>query len=99
MSKLADGRLGRCHRFRDLCRGKDVMGTAALDPSYGFRGPKMRRAARSAALPDPSRVSGVQRIRLVGIDLVKLEDRKSVVWGKGVSVRVDTGGCRSIKKK
>src|SRR3546814_9566123 len=73
MSKLADGRLGRCHRFRDLCRGKDVMGTAALDPSYGFRGPKMRRAARSAALPDPSRVSGVQRIRLVGIDLVKLD--------------------------
>src|SRR3546814_10691664 len=49
------------------------MGIAALDPSYGFRGPKMRRAARSAALPDPSRVSGVQRIRLVGIDLVKLD--------------------------
>src|SRR3546814_11825402 len=26
-------------------------------------------------------------------------DRKSVVWGKGVSVRVDLGGRRSIKKK
>src|SRR3546814_19178672 len=26
-------------------------------------------------------------------------DRKSVVWGKGVSVRVGLGGCRFIKKK
>src|SRR3546814_12943008 len=27
------------------------------------------------------------------------EDRKSVVWGKSVSVRVDLGGGRRIKKK
>src|SRR3546814_18166055 len=72
MSKLADGRLGRCHRFRDLCRGKDVMGTAALDPSYGFRGPTMRRAPRSAALPDTPRASGGQRIRLFVHALVHL---------------------------
>src|SRR3546814_20051788 len=26
-------------------------------------------------------------------------DRKSVVWGKSVSVRVDLGGCPVIKKK
>src|SRR3546814_4743528 len=26
-------------------------------------------------------------------------DRKSVVWGKSVSVSVDTGGCRQIKQK
>src|SRR3546814_20049632 len=26
-------------------------------------------------------------------------DRKSVVWGKGVSVRVELGGRRTIKKK
>src|SRR3546814_16192643 len=26
-------------------------------------------------------------------------DRRSVVWGKSGSVRVDTGGCRSYKKK
>src|SRR3546814_13806583 len=30
---------------------------------------------------------------------VPLEDRKSVVWGKRVSVRVDLGGRRIIKKK
>src|SRR3546814_12674425 len=28
-----------------------------------------------------------------------LRDRKSVVWGKSVSVRVDLGGRRIIKKK
>src|SRR3546814_17275877 len=26
-------------------------------------------------------------------------DRQSVVWGKRVSVRVNLGGCRNIKKK
>src|SRR3546814_12153144 len=32
-------------------------------------------------------------------DLKKVEDRKSVVKGKSVSVRVDLGGRRSLKKK
>src|SRR3546814_11009856 len=32
-------------------------------------------------------------------DLVERVDRKSGVSGKGVSVRVDLGGCRTIKKK
>src|SRR3546814_13446070 len=31
--------------------------------------------------------------------LVTLKDRKSVVWGTSVSVRVDLGGRRIIKKK
>src|SRR3546814_16735592 len=31
--------------------------------------------------------------------VLKIEDRKSVVEGKSVSVRVDLGGGRSIKKK
>src|SRR3546814_12672255 len=30
---------------------------------------------------------------------MRTEDRKSVVEGKGVSVRVDFGGSRSLKKK
>src|SRR3546814_13694499 len=37
-----------------------------------------------------------------GQDIVRISDcldRKSVVSGKSVSVRVDLGGCRSIKKK
>src|SRR3546814_16721887 len=31
--------------------------------------------------------------------IVQILDRKSVVWGKSVSVRVDLGGRRIIKKK
>src|SRR3546814_12730426 len=31
--------------------------------------------------------------------IMQAEDRKSVVWGKSVSVRVDLGGRRIIKKK
>src|SRR3546814_19981948 len=39
---------------------------------------------------------------IIGADLdpcQKRGDRKSVVWGKSVSVRVDLGGRRIIKKK
>src|SRR3546814_11330202 len=34
-----------------------------------------------------------------GARIIEMIDRKSVVEGKGVSVRVDLGGCRIIKKK
>src|SRR3546814_14279255 len=34
-----------------------------------------------------------------GDEAVSIFDRKRVVWGKGVSVRVDLGGRRIIKKK
>src|SRR3546814_15909738 len=37
--------------------------------------------------------------RLTPNGVLVLEDRKSVVWGKSVSVRVDLGGRRIIKKK
>src|SRR3546814_20964542 len=32
-------------------------------------------------------------------DGIKNTERKSVVWGKSVSVRVNLGGCRILKKK
>src|SRR3546814_18998897 len=37
--------------------------------------------------------------RPIAVRLEEEQDRKSVVKGKGVSVRVDIGGRRSIKKK
>src|SRR3546814_17371418 len=45
------------------------------------------------------------KLGLPGVELMlarfcfRTLDRKSVVWGKGVSVRVDFGGGRIIKKK
>src|SRR3546814_14815134 len=38
-----------------------------------------------------------QPIDVVGLRLLDEADRKSVVWGKSVSVRVDLGGRRIIK--
>src|SRR3546814_15478914 len=35
----------------------------------------------------------------LAFDMLRCGDRKSVVWGKSVSVRVDLGGRRIIKKK
>src|SRR3546814_17194329 len=54
-----------------------------LDAGHGLA--PVRRTKRHAA---PSRLRRDRR-----------GDRKSVVWGKSVSVRVDLGGRRSIKKK
>src|SRR3546814_11705567 len=50
-------------------------------------------SAPSSAMPPPLTKS------LHSPGLQKPKDRKSVVWGKSVSVRVDHGGRRIIKKK
>src|SRR3546814_15972934 len=44
-------------------------------------------------------VLGTLAIALVAIIYIMTRDRKSVVYGKSVSVRVDFGGCRIINKK
>src|SRR3546814_17601584 len=55
-------------------------------------------------LPDPFRLGllGLElRMVVLRVDHPQraLVDRKSVVWGKSVAVRVDLGGRRCIKKK
>src|SRR3546814_16114782 len=59
----------------------------------------------SAPLPFPTMASACRATRLLPT-WVRLRvraprnlDRKSVVWGKSVSVRLDLGGRRIIKKK
>src|SRR3546814_14711251 len=42
---------------------------------------------------------GVEQWRSVEVRVAPWSDRKSVVWGKSVSVRVDLGGRRLIKKQ
>src|SRR3546814_7284025 len=58
-------------------------------------------AARRRRLRHPVRGDGDVHPRLGGAARPRLlaPDRKSVVWGKSVSVRVDLGGRRIIKKK
>src|SRR3546814_14339108 len=82
-----------CARPRRGGRQRDGEAGAALSRYH----PPGEAAVRGAGL----RLSGVGRIcddrgggrgRCAG-------DRKSVVWGKGVSVRVDLGGGRIVKKK
>src|SRR3546814_13131893 len=51
-----------------------------------------------AALRDPGEFAKVE-VGDWGHSLAWPSDRKSVVWGKSVSVRVDLGGRRIIKKK
>src|SRR3546814_19419825 len=49
------------------------------------------------AAPEDERLKAIRRELFAGVG--KIQDRKSVVWGKSVSVRVDLGGRRIIKQK
>src|SRR3546814_14009720 len=63
---------------------------AGIASDMGFRGNMKKRMQRANA-------SGAQFAVIIGDD--ELADRKSVVEGKRVSVRVALGGRRCIKKK
>src|SRR3546814_17233660 len=55
--------------------------------------------AAFATLTDANRTRGDLMSRGIAREQIHAIDRKSVVWGKSVSVRVDLGGRRHIKKK
>src|SRR3546814_13815008 len=79
----------------------DVCSSDLLRSDYTAQGPTVNLAARIEQLCEPGRVyvshataqllEGYCRLRALG-------DRKRVVEGKSVSVRVDLGGGRIIKK-
>src|SRR3546814_14190053 len=71
-------------------RGDVVLG----EQREPFRGRLRRRLARDFAVDDRHMLA----LCLGGLEFGRL-DRKSVVWGKSVSVRVDLGVRRIIKKK
>src|SRR3546814_17277246 len=58
--------------------------------------PALAREEELAAARDESFQAGLEAGRTGNLEAV---DRKSVVWGKGVTVRVDFGGGGFIKKK
>src|SRR3546814_20311136 len=73
-------------------RGHDLQRRDRLDPAL-----RCRLAARAILSPD--RRAAAARIERPRLGCGCGEDRKSVVSGKSVSVRVDLGGRRIIKKK
>src|SRR3546814_18074476 len=54
----------------------------------------LRRSSLSARCS-----ASTARFNRLALCVARAADRKSVVWGTGVLVRVDLGGCRIIKKK
>src|SRR3546814_11034060 len=75
----------------DLPLGQHGIRRRLVDPGRA----QQSQPLAAAGLPPEDRVAG-QRGAAAPAGRV---DRKSVVWGKSVSVRVDLGGRRIIKKK
>src|SRR3546814_15555001 len=64
-----------------------------------LEGPEIAEVRRNQVpAPGNADVAGCRASIVQGVDTV-VQDRKSVVYGKSVSVRVDLGGRRIIKKK
>src|SRR3546814_13850302 len=86
----------------DVC-SSDLGDSGVLHSGAVFRFTHALHGGRHLALLDHSSVGrGLFRVFRDhrGRDAVlQTRDRKSVVWGKGVSVRVDLGGSRILKKK
>src|SRR3546814_15044174 len=97
--------------FRNGCNARAESGRPEPDPgksdssarAHEIRFKSDGRADRIHAFgPCRAEVGHLHQVRWHGdgLDsgLVQKRDRKSVVWGKSVSVRVDIGGSRTIKK-
>src|SRR3546814_17460808 len=75
-----------------------------LEPTSGNTGIALAMVARrmgyrlTVVIPDNASEERIRLLELFGVEIV-YSDRKSVVEGKRVSVRVDLGGRRNIKKK
>src|SRR3546814_14312195 len=95
--RISDWSSDVCSSDLLIARAVEAGGTHAV---YGgsVQSPAVARVATMAGL------MGVPVTIVIGATtaakaLPKHADRKSVVEGKSVSVRVDLGGCRIIKKK
>src|SRR3546814_18591893 len=102
---FSPGRLGLSQRGLgiDVGGGRQVRRTVGENEGHPLAG-------RDGELTDTPEAFAVERNRAVQHDhvrsrhrleaaIVKAADRKSVGLGKSVSVRVDTGGHRTLKKK
>src|SRR3546814_20619647 len=83
------------------CR-RVASGFARLDPEIGMLAKHRPDPGRLRHQPfkrfPPCRACFWQQLGAISLSEIN-QDRKSVVKGKGVSVRVNHGGSRSIKKK
>src|SRR3546814_16417322 len=81
--------------------GRDGIGFGRVRAGHRFLGKMDLRdvaAQERHPLDLDKNISAVRKDVLRALGIVGL-DRKSVVWGKSVSVRVDLGGRRTIKKQ
>src|SRR3546814_12977964 len=85
----------------DVCSSdlESAVGQAILRPP-GVRSPaELRGGGAAAGLPGQASHRAGVRLLSAPAGIEAPADRKSVVWGKSVSVRVDLGGRRIHKKK
>src|SRR3546814_19145904 len=107
MKELKEARLVLSERSPSMLdheRDKELLGDRSVKALRMARSGKFPRSSSSMMFDDLRRAERPEANKTpeVLLDVEQLrekEDRKSVVEGKRVSVRVDIGGRRSIKKK
>src|SRR3546814_14078102 len=101
-SKLAERRTSIFERISGLAREHGAVNLGQGFPDFGWPEDVVEKAAEALRTGSnqypPMRGLPVLR-EAVAEHYGRHQDRKSVVWGRSVSVRVDLGGRRIIKKK
>src|SRR3546814_16249116 len=91
---------GDCRDLRDKCEdGRKIHLPGARHPASGIRGSDMSRVYEDMGGIMPVEAAEKWFARLMSPDCEMAEDRKSVVQGKSVLVRVDLGGGGISKQK
>src|SRR3546814_18826871 len=96
--RISDWSSDVCSSDLDLSGWRGGRGAATRGPHHLCRAEPRVQGYLCCDLPD-LRAGADHRLPGAGRAVRKLEARKSVVSGKSVSVRVDLGGRRIIKKK
>src|SRR3546814_16698721 len=95
MASIAEG---RAMLIKNIAAMHRLFALALLLVATAASGPVFAAEAPTATIAE-GRIGGAWEDGQRVFRGIPYADRKSVVWGKSVSVRVDLGGRRIIKKK
>src|SRR3546814_12275959 len=98
-SSVSQDRIASGGTASSICHGASCSGEESHLWARMCRMATDQASAAASSIPLPSSTWGSAQSKPSGLNRHATPDRKSVVWGKSVSVLVDRGGRCIIKKK